>query len=232
MAREHPAVTPDRRSTGIHVPVVEAARLDGDLTLPDGARAVVVFAHGAGSSRLSPRNRAVARVLQDAGICTLLLDLLTAREEPVDEVTAEYRFDIELLSRRMVAAIDWLDRHAETAGMPLGLFGASTGAAAALTAAAERPDRIAGVVCRGGRPDLAEGALAHVRAPVLLIVGGRDPQVLALNRAAEERLRAPHRLDVIPGATHLFAENHALEQVALRSRDWFQSHGLGRGTHL
>jgi len=225
MAREHSAATA-YRTTDVGIPVVEAARLDGDLTLPDDAGAMVVFAHGAGSSRISPRNQAVARVLQDAGFGTLLLDLLTEREEPVDQVTAEYRFDIELLSRRMVAAIDWLEQYPDTAGMPLGLFGASTGAAAALTAAAERPLRIAAVVCRGGRPDLAEQALAYVRAPVLLIVGGKDPQVLELNRDAAERLHAPHRLEVIPGATHLFAEHNALERVALSARDWFKGHPL------
>ena len=219
MAREHSAVTA-HRTTGIGIPVVEAAQLDGDLTLPDGAKAVVVFAHGAGSSRVSPRNQAVARFLQGAGFGTLLLDLLTRREEPVDEVTAEYRFDIDLLSRRMVAAIDWLEQHPDTTGMPLGLFGASTGAAA------ERPLRIAAVVCRGGRPDLAAQALAYVRAPVLLIVGGKDPQVLDLNRKAAEHLHAPHRLDVIPGATHLFAEHNALEQVALSAREWFQTYPL------
>lgn len=225
MAREHSPVTA-HRTTGVGIPVVEAAWLDGDLTLPDDARAVVVFAHGAGSSRTSPRNQAVARLLQDAGFGTLLVNLLTEREEPVDQVTAEYRFNIDLLGRRMVAAIDWLEQHPDTTGMPVGLFGASTGAAAALTAAAERPLRIASVVCRGGRPDLAEEALAYVRAPVLLIVGGKDPEVLELNRAAAERLHAPHRLDVIPGATHLFAENNALEQVALSASEWFQSHPL------
>jgi len=158
--------------------------------------------------------------------------LLTAREEPVDEATAEYRFDIDLLSRRMVAAIDWLEQQPDTAGMPLGLFGASTGAAAALTAAAERPLRIASVVCRGGRPDLAAQTLAYVRAPVLLIVGGNDPQVLDLNREAAEQLHAPHRLDVIPGATHLFAEPDALKQVAFLARDWFQDHPLVPATRV
>jgi len=225
MAGERSSATAAARTIGVRIPVIEAARLDGDLVLPPDARMVVVFAHGTGSSRHSPRNRAVARVLQQAGFGTLLLDLLTEREEQIDEVTAEYRFDIALLERRMVAAVDWLSGHPDTAGLPLGLFGASTGAAAALTAAAERPDRICAVVCRGGRPDLAKDALAQVRAPVLLIVGGRDPQVLTLNRAAAEQLKAPHRLDVIPDASHLFAENNALEQVAIETRDWFQRHG-------
>jgi dienelactone hydrolase len=190
----------------------------GDLVLPDGARTVVAFAHGSGSSRHSPRNRAVARVLQEAGLGTLLLDLLTEREEKAD---AELRFDIALLGRRMIAAVDWLDVHPATRGMPLGLFGASTGAAAALIAAAERPDRISAVVSRGGRVDMAGDAITRVRAPVLLIVGGHDEEVLALNRAVAARLAAPHRLEVIPGATHLFAEDNALETVARSARDWF-----------
>lgn len=221
MAREDSVVTADWRAAGVHIPVTGKVRLDGDLVLPAGAHMVVAFAHGSGSSRHSPRNRAVARMLHDAGFATLLLDLLTAREEQIDEMTAEYRFDIGLLGRRMVAAIDWLDLHPDTAGLPVGLFGASTGAAAALAAAAERPDRITAVVSRGGRPDLAEDALARVRAPVLLIVGGRDPEVLALNHQAAEHLHAPHRLEIIPGATHLFPEHNALEQVARKARDWF-----------
>ena len=190
----------------------------GDLVLPDGARTVVAFAHGSGSSRHSPRNRAVARVLQEAGLGTLLLDLLTEREERTD---AELRFDIALLGERLIAAVDWLDAHPATRGMPLGLFGASTGAAAALIAAAERPDRISAVVSRGGRVDMAGDAITRVRAPVLLIVGGYDEEVLALNRAVAARLAAPHRLEVIPGATHLFAEANALETVARSARDWF-----------
>ena len=190
----------------------------GDLVLPDGARTVVAFAHGTGSSRHSPRNRAVARVLQEAGLGTLLLDLLTEREEKSD---AELRFDIPLLGRRMIAAVDWLDAHPATRGMPLGLFGASTGAAAALIAAAERPDRISAVVARGGRVDMAGDAIMSVRAPVLLIVGGHDEEVLELNRAVAARLVAPHRLEVIPGATLLFAEDNALETVARSARDWF-----------
>jgi putative phosphoribosyl transferase len=190
----------------------------GDLVLPDGARTVVAFAHGSASSRHSPRNRAVARVLQEAGLGTLLLDLLTEREEKTD---AELRFDIPLLGERLIAAVDWLDVHPATRGMPLGLFGASTGAAAALIAAAERPDRISAVVARGGRVDMAGDAITRVRAPVLLIVGGHDEEVLGLNRAVAARLAAPHRLEVIPGATHLFAEDNALETVARSARDWF-----------
>jgi pimeloyl-ACP methyl ester carboxylesterase len=190
----------------------------GDLVLPDGARTVVAFAHGTGSSRHSPRNLAVARVLQEAGLGTLLLDLLTEREE---RTGADLRFDIPLLGRRMIAAVDRLDAHPATRGMPLGLFGASTGAAAALIAAAERPERVGAVVSRGGRVDLAGAAIARVRAPVLLIVGGHDEEVLELNRAVAARLVAPHRLEVIPGATHLFAEENALETVARSARDWF-----------
>lgn len=207
----------------VHIPIAEAARLEGELVRPGEARVVVVFAHGSGSSRHSPRNQAVARMLQDAGLGTLLLDLLTEREEAADDLTGEYRFDIGLLGRRVVAAIDWLDGRPQTAGpgLNLGLFGASTGAAAALVAAAQRPERISAVVSRGGRPDLAGDALEQVRAPVLLIVGGLDTQVLRLNADAAQRLRAPYRLDVIPGATHLFAEPGTIEQVAAKARDWF-----------
>lgn len=208
-------------TTSVRVPVVEAATIVGDLTLPDGAQSVVVFAHGTGSSRHSPRNRAVALLLQQGGFGTLLLDLLTAREEEIDDVTSEFRFDIPLLGRRMIAAVDWLAVNPETQWMPLGVFGASTGAAAALIAAAERPDRISSIVCRGGRVDLAGDAIGRVQAPVLLIVGGHDPEVLALNRETAARFTAPHRLEVIPGATHLFAENNALETVARSARDWF-----------
>jgi predicted NUDIX family NTP pyrophosphohydrolase/dienelactone hydrolase len=216
------ALAGNRVEVAVRIPLVEAAWLDGDLTLPASARTVVVFAHGSGSSRRSPRNLAVARVLQEAGVGTLMLDLLTEREDQADAVTAAaYRFDIGLLAGRVVAAIDWLDGHPDTAGWQLGLFGASTGAAAALVAAAERPDRVSAVVSRGGRPDLAGDVLERVRAPVLLIVGGRDAQVLQLNREAAERLRAPHRIEVVPGATHLFVELGALERVATDSRDWF-----------
>ncbi|HZU57015.1 MAG TPA: alpha/beta family hydrolase [Actinocrinis sp.] len=225
MAFEHRERIAGLTESSVHIPVAGAARLDADLVKPAHAGSIVAFAHGTGSSRHSPRNRAVARVLQQAGLGTLLLDLLTEREERVDEATAEYRFDLQLLGRRIIAAIDWLNEHPQTAGLPLGLFGASTGAAAALIAAAERPDRVTAVVSRGGRPDLAAEHLSRVRAPVLLIVGGRDPQVLQLNRQAAEQLSAPHHLEIIPGATHLFAENHALEQVALKARDWFLAPG-------
>ncbi|MFF8288774.1 dienelactone hydrolase family protein [Streptomyces sp. NPDC016309] len=195
--------------------------LDGDLVLPRDARGVVAFAHGSGSSRHSPRNRAVAGVLQEAGLGTLLMDLLTAAEERVDMVTAELRFDVPLLGRRVSGAVDWLRDRPDTGGLPVGLFGASTGAAAALVAAAARPERVRAVVSRGGRPDLAGAVLADVRAPVLLVVGGHDQEVLRLNEEAARRLTAPCALRVIPGATHLFEEPGTLEQAADAAREWF-----------
>ena len=195
--------------------------ITGDLVVPTGARGAVLFAHGTGSSRHSPRNRAVAETLQGAGLGTLLLDLLTEAEERVDMASGQYRFDIGLLGRRLVAAIDWLKEHPATADVPVGLFGASTGAAAALVAAAESPERVQSVVSRGGRPDLAGDALPRVAAPVLLIVGGDDPDVLRMNRDAAESLRAPRRVHVVPGATHLFEESGALDEVADEARDWF-----------
>ncbi|WP_344362372.1 dienelactone hydrolase family protein [Streptomyces gobitricini] len=195
--------------------------LAGDLALPREARGVVAFAHGSGSSRHSPRNRAVAETLRDAGLGTLLLDLLTADEERVDMDTAEIRFDIPLLGRRVTAAVDWLHDRPDTGKLPVGLFGASTGAAAALVAAAERTEQVRAVVSRGGRPDLAGAALAGVRAPVLLVVGGHDHEVLRLNEEATRQLTAPCTLHVIPGATHLFEEPGTLEQAADAARDWF-----------
>ncbi|GAA4233777.1 dienelactone hydrolase family protein [Actinomadura meridiana] len=202
------------------------AALPGDLALPDEPGGVVLFAHGSGSSRHSPRNRAVATGLAEAGLGTLLFDLFTAEEDERDARTAELRFDIDLLTRRLVGAIDWLAAAPETSGYPIGLFGASTGAAAALAAAAERPGRVGAVVSRGGRPDLAGDALGRVAAPVLLIVGARDPQVLRLNEDAAGRLSlaaggAVHRLEVVPRATHLFEEPGALEQVTMLAVGWF-----------
>ncbi|MFD5477774.1 dienelactone hydrolase family protein [Streptomyces hawaiiensis] len=196
------------------------AGLVGDLTVPPDARAVVLFAHGSGSSRHSPRNREVAAGLRTAGLGTLLIDLLTEEEERQDAVTAELRFDIPLLGRRLVAAVDWLAREPDTSGLPVVLFGASTGAGAALVAAARRPDRVRAVVSRGGRPDLAGDALDAVRVPVLLIVGGRDTHVLRLNEEAARRLPAPTALHVVPGATHLFEEPGALDQVTETARLW------------
>lgn len=205
---------------------IDGVRLSGDLAHPPGARGLVLFAHGSGSSRLSPRNRYVAGVLQQAGLATLLFDLLTADEERRDAVTAELRFDIPLLGRRLGAATDWVRARPETADLPVGYFGASTGAAAALIAAAERPGAVRAVVSRGGRPDLAGAALPRVAAPTLLIVGGADTPVIALNRRAMAALRAEVHLEIVPGAGHLFEEPGALEQVARLARDWFQRHLL------
>jgi dienelactone hydrolase len=184
----------------------------------------VVFAHGSGSGRFSPRNRAVADVLVRAGLATLLMDLLTAAEEAVDMRTAHLRFDVGLLGDRVVATIDWLAGDEATRDLTVGCFGASTGAAAALIAAASRPERVGAVVSRGGRPDLAGDALRRVTAPTLLIVGGNDPEVLELNRMALAALPGEARLEIVPGATHLFEEPGALERVALLARDWFLAH--------
>ncbi|MEV5321045.1 dienelactone hydrolase family protein [Streptomyces sp. NPDC052687] len=202
--------------------------LAGDLTMPSGAEGVVLFAHGSGSSRHSPRNRAVAAELNRVGLGTLLLDLLSEREELDDAVSGRHRFDIGLLARRLVDTVDWLERQQGTRALPVGLFGASTGAAAALVAAAKRPGRVYAVVSRGGRPDLAGDRLPEVAAPVLLIVGGADELVLGLNEEAAERLSAPHRIHVVPGATHLFPEPGALEEVAGAAGDWFRE-WLGTG---
>lgn len=194
--------------------------LHGDLTIPRDARGLVIFAQESGSSRLSPRNRHVAEVLQRERLGTLLLDLLTAAEEMVDERTGHLRFDIPLLATRLVGASDWAAHLPLTRGLPVGYFGASTGAAAALVAAAHRPDLVAAVVSRGGRPDLAGVELEHVRAPTLLIVGGHDP-VIGLNQIAMDQLPAPARLELVPGANHLFEEPGALEQVAHLAAEWF-----------
>ncbi|WDZ92927.1 dienelactone hydrolase family protein [Nocardiopsis sp. HUAS JQ3] len=198
------------------------ALLDGRLAVFPGATAVVAFAHGSGSSRHSPRNRAVAEELSRVGVATLLLDLLTPEEERADSATGRQRFDIDLLTRRLTGTVDWLAAHEDTAGTPIGLFGASTGAAAALRTAAERPDLVAAVVSRGGRPDLAgTEALQVVRAPTLLIVGGADTEVLRLNEDAADRLSAPCQIHVVPRATHLFEEPGALEEVADAASGWF-----------
>lgn len=194
--------------------------LEGDLTLPAQPRALVVFAHGSGSTRRSPRNRLVAQALQERSLGTLLFDLLT-RDEADDRAKV---FDIELLGQRLIDTLDWLDRRPALASLPVGLFGASTGAAAALVAAAARPRRVFAVVSRGGRPDLAAQALPKVKAPTLLIVGGEDTEVLELNRQAMERLRAPAELAVVPGATHLFEEPGALQSVAAEAGQWFTTH--------
>ena len=201
--------------------------LEGNLAVPPQARAVVLFAHGSGSSRHSPRNRFVARVLNEAGLATLLIDLLTADEEEVDAATGHLRFDIPMLARRLAAITDWLVSHPQTRSMRLGYFGASTGAAAALIAAAERPQTVGAIVSRGGRPDLAAEVLPRVRAPTLLIVGGQDLVVLELNREALRELRAEAQLVVVPGATHLFPEPGALEEVARLSAEWFARYLAG-----
>ncbi|MCC7009703.1 MAG: alpha/beta fold hydrolase [Acidobacteria bacterium] len=199
------------------------AILDADLGMPPGPPAgIVVFAHGSGSSRHSSRNRFVARRLEDAGFATLLADLLTAGEERIDRVTAEFRFDIDRLARRVVAISDWLAGEHEYAALPVGLFGASTGGGAALVAAARRPERIAAVVSRGGRPDLAGAALAHVRAPTLLIVGGDDEPVIEMNKDARRQMAGVVSLVIVPGATHLFEEPGTLERVADEAAAWFR----------
>ena len=199
-----------------------SAILEGDLVIPEGAVGVVLFAHGSGSGRHSPRNRFVARELQAAGLATFLIDLLTPEEEAVDLETAHLRFDIPLLADRLVAATHWLAADPSTRGLKVGYFGASTGAGAALVAATVEPDRVGAVVSRGGRPDLAGEVLPRVRAPTLLIVGGRDLVVLDLNRAAMARMRTEVQLEIVPGATHLFEEPGTLEAVARLARDWFR----------
>jgi putative phosphoribosyl transferase len=214
-----------------HQVTIEAVRIDlglvtleGDLHVPENAAGLVVFAHGSGSSRFSRRNRAVAKVLEHAGFGTLLLDLLTRDEEAQDERTAEYRFDIRLLGNRVVGTTDWARSRPDLQHLRIAFFGASTGAAAALIAAAARPEGTGAVISRGGRPDLAEDALPNVQAPTLLIVGGDDTPVIEMNVDAMRRMRAPVELEIVPGATHLFEEPGALEQVARLASDWCRKH--------
>ena len=202
--------------------------LGADLALPANATGVVLFAHGSGSSRFSQRNRAVARKLQDAGFATLLLDLLTAEEEKAEARTGHFRFDIEMLSRRLAAATNWVVAQRDLDGLPVGYFGASTGAAAAIVAAAMLPDLVGAVVSRGGRPDLAGSALEDLRAPTLLIVGGFDTVVIDLNHDALRRLRCVGRLEIIPRAGHLFEESGALEKVSDLARRWFSEYLVDR----
>jgi dienelactone hydrolase len=197
-----------------------AALIDGDLAVPPRALGLVVFAHGSGSSRFSRRNREVAQTLEDGGFATLLLDLLTREEEAIDLRTREYRFDIDRLGHRVVAAIDWAAGESDISELPIACFGASTGAAAALIAAAERPNGVRAVISRGGRPDLAGDALPRVQAPTLLIVGGADDVVIDLNREAMQRMRAHVELEIVPGATHLFEEPGTLEQVSRLAVAW------------
>ena len=198
--------------------------LEGNLSVPGGATGVVLFAHGSGSSRHSPRNQFVARALREGGMGTLLIDLLTAAEEREDMRTARLRFDIDLLAARVMSASQWLAENPSTAHLRIGYFGASTGAGAALVAAASRPDEVGAVVSRGGRPDLAIPVLERVKAPTLLIVGGLDFPVIDMNREALNHLRTEKRLEIVPGAKHLFEEEGALEQVARLARDWFHTH--------
>jgi putative phosphoribosyl transferase len=205
----------------INIPPIGLA---GDLVLPRDARGIVLFAHGSGSSRFSSRNRFVARVLQDAQFGTLLLDLLTPEEEQIDLRTAHLRFDIPLLAGRLVQASRWLSADSETSELPIGYFGASTGGGAALVAAAELPEAVRAVVSRGGRPDLAAPKLPQVKAPTLLVVGGRDERVIQWNEAALTQLTCEKRLEIVPGATHLFEEPGALEQVARLASEWFERH--------
>jgi putative phosphoribosyl transferase len=212
-------VTADRNAG-----LVRISALEGNLLLPANAAGIVLFAHGSGSSRFSSRNRYVAEQLREAGLGTLLIDLLTAEEEQIDMRTAHLRFDIDLLADRLLGAIEWLEQEKATQAMKVGLFGASTGGGAALVAAARRPDRVAAVVSRGGRPDLAGPSLPHVEAPTLLIVGGDDTPVIAMNRDAYQQMQCVRRLEIVPGATHLFEEPGALEQVAQLAGSWFTSH--------
>jgi putative phosphoribosyl transferase len=211
------------RLTEVHLEVADGT-ITGDLGVPDRPVGVVAFAHGSGSSRHSRRNQQVASTLREAGFVTFLMDLLTPEEAAVDERTREHRFDIGLLAGRVAASVDWLQHDGRTRGLPVGLFGASTGAAAALVAAAERPDTVAAVVSRGGRPDLAGEALPRVAAPTLLLVGGRDEMVIRLNEEALARLRIPAELVIVSGATHLFEEPGALEEVASLARGHFAAH--------
>jgi pimeloyl-ACP methyl ester carboxylesterase len=202
--------------------------IDGDLVVPERPAGLVVFAHGSGSSRFSRRNRSVAQMLEDGGFATLLMDLLTRREEEIDTHTREYRFDIPRLGHRIVAALDWAAGEPDVQELPVACFGASTGAAAALVAAAERPDRVRAVISRGGRPDLASDALPLVAAPTLLIVGAHDDVVIELNRAAMRRMHAPVQLEIVPGATHLFEEPGTLDVVSQLALRWCRRH-LGVG---
>jgi dienelactone hydrolase len=218
------STTEDRSEERVVRVVAGPVTLKGNLTLPAGARGVVLFAHGSGSSRLSPRNRYVARLLNEGKLATLLIDLLTPDEAVIDVQSAHLRFDIGLLAERLIGATDWLTEYPDSRHLRVGYFGASTGAAAALVAAAERPRVVGAIVSRGGRPDLAGPTLARVQAPTLLIVGGDDGPVIELNRQAFTQLRVEKRLAIIPGATHLFEEPGALEQVAWLAREWFESH--------
>lgn len=201
-----------------------SALLSGEMTVPANATGIVLFAHGSGSSRRSPRNNYVARVIRAYGVGTLLFDLLTGEEEEIDNYTGQFRFDIDLLARRLVATTKWLDGEDQTNSLRPGYFGASTGGGAALVAAAELGGKVGAVVSRGGRPDLAGAALRHVRAPTLLIVGGLDGPVIRMNEEAYAQLRCQKELKIVPGATHLFEEPGKLEEVASLAAEWFVKH--------
>ena len=215
-------------TTPVRMGVDRSVELMGDLTVPPGAGAVVLFAHGSGSSRHSSRNKLVAKELNQSGLATLLFDLLTEEEEYQERHTRHLRFDIDMLADRLATATDWIGQHARVGALPVGYFGASTGGGAALVAAAARPERVHAVVSRGGRPDLAGDALPNVRAPTLLIVGGADEAVIELNEQALAQLRCEKRLEIVPRATHLFEEPGTLEQVALLAREWFDRHFISR----
>jgi len=209
--------------TEVQIPAGRAV-LSGNLTIPENPMALVLFMHGSGSSRFSPRNQFVARTLNRAGLGTLLFDLLTPEEEALDIYTREHRFNISLLAERLVHATKWAGQQEETRDLRIGYFGSSTGGAAALVAAAELPQNVGAVVSRGGRPDLADDALPKVQAPTLLIVGGNDDIVIELNEMARDQMRCEVKLEIIPGATHLFEEVGALEHVAKLASDWFVDH--------
>lgn len=213
----------EREEGLVHVST-DSVGLRGNLIVPKRATGIVVFAHGSGSSRFSSRNRYVAEELRQGGFATLLLDLLTPSEEAIDARNAQLRFNIEMLAQRLVGTVDWLAEQPEAGQLPIGFFGASTGGGAALVAAAEVPERIAAVVSRGGRPDLAGDALPHVKAPTLLIVGGDDIPVIEMNREALVRMNGPRELTIVPGASHLFEEAGKLETVAQLARGWFARH--------
>jgi dienelactone hydrolase len=208
----------------------DRAALCGNLNIPKNAREIVLFAHGSGSSRHSPRNQFVARTLNEAGLATLLFDLLTPEEEAIDIRTREHRFNIQLLARRLVHAMKWTKQLEETRDLRIGYFGSSTGGAAALVAAADNPQDVYAVVSRGGRPDLAGEALQKVQAPSLLIVGGNDDVVIDLNERARDRMRCEVKLEIVPGATHLFEEPGTLEKVATLASDWFTKHIVSAGS--
>lgn len=214
----------------VHIPA-GPVELEGNLSLPSNASGIVLFAHGSGSSRHSPRNRFVAEQLQQAGLATLLIDLLTAEEEIADRSSGHLRFDIQLLAQRLGYVTDWLKQNPSTRTLKIGYFGASTGAGAALLTATDHPQDVVAIVSRGGRPDLAGNALLRVKAPTLLIVGGEDYQVIRLNEIALAQIRGEKRLDIIPGATHLFEEPGALEQVANLARLWFEHYLASTAAH-